>query len=106
MRYSVLAIAALAAGAVYAQDAAASVAAIQRQYAGQKNKITAGADEMPDTGYTLVPGEGSRTYAAVIGHIADAQAGACGTVLGTPTQLNAENGLKTKAELVAALKKS
>ena len=97
---------AVSTGAIYAQDAAASVAAIQRQYAGQKTKITAGADEMPESGYTEVPGEGSRTFAAVVGHIADAQAGSCGTVMGTPTQLNAENGLKTKAELVAALKKS
>jgi hypothetical protein len=106
MRYSILVLAAMAAGAVYAQDAAASVGAIQRQYAGQKSKITAAADEMPESGYTEVPGEGSRTFAAVVGHIADAQAGACGTVIGMPTQLNAENSLKTKTELVAALKKS
>lgn len=92
--------------AMYAQDAAASVAAIQRQYAGQKTKILAGADEMPEAQYTLVPGEGSRTYAAVIGHIADAQAGTCGPLAGAPTQLNAERGMTTKAELVAALKKS
>jgi uncharacterized damage-inducible protein DinB len=91
---------------MYAQDAAASVAAIQRQYAGQKTKITAAADEMPEAQYSLVPGEGSRTYAAVVGHIADAQAGSCGTVVGTPTQLNAERGMTTKADLVAALKKS
>jgi len=106
MRYSILIVAAAAAGAVYAQDAAASVAAIQRQYAGQKTKILAAADEMPEASYTLVPGEGSRTFAAVVGHIADAQAGACGTVAGTPTQLNAERGMTTKSDLVAALKKS
>jgi uncharacterized damage-inducible protein DinB len=91
---------------MYAQDAAASVAAMQRNYAQQKAKITAAADEMPEASYTLVPGEGSRTYARVVGHIADAQAGGCGTVVGTPTQLNAENGMTAKADLVAALKKS
>lgn len=101
-----LVLVAVSAGAVYAQDAAASVAAIQRQYAGQKTKITAGAEEMPEASYSLVPGEGSRTFAAVVGHIADAQAGSCGTALGTPTQLNAERGMTTKAELTAALKKS
>lgn len=106
MRYSMLILVAVSAGAVYAQDAAASVAAIQRQYNGQKNKITAAADEMPEASYTLVPGEGSRTFAAVIGHIADAQANTCGAVAGTPTQLNAERGMTTKADLVAALKKS
>ena len=106
MRYSTLILAAVCSAAVYAQDAAASVAAIQRQYAGQKTKILAGADEMPEGQYNLVPGEGSRTYAAVIGHIADAQAGSCGGVVGTPTQLNAERGMTAKADLVAALKKS
>lgn len=106
MRYSTLILAAACTVAAYAQDAAASVAAIQRQYAGQKTKIIAAADEMPEAQYTLVPGEGSRTYAAVVGHIADAQAGSCGTLAGTPTQLNAERGMTTKADLVAALKKS
>lgn len=106
MRNSILILAAASSVVMYAQDAAASVAAIQRQYAGQKTKITAAADEMPEAQYSLVPGEGSRTYAAVVGHIADAQAGSCGTVVGTPTQLNAERGMTTKADLVAALKKS
>jgi len=106
MRYSILVLAAACSVAAYAQDAAASVAAIQRQYAGQKTKITKAADDMPESGYTLVPGEGSRTFAAVVGHIADAQAGSCGPLAGTPTQLNAERGMTTKADLVAALKKS
>ena len=106
MRYSLLIVVAACSASLYAQDAAASVAAIQRQYAGQKTKIMAGADEMPEAQYTLVPGEGSRTFAAVVGHIADAQAGTCGTIAGTPTTLNAERGMTTKAELVAALKKS
>ncbi|MEI9813531.1 MAG: DinB family protein [Acidobacteriota bacterium] len=105
MRYSLLIAAVAAAGTVYAQDAAASVAAIQRQYAGQKTKIMAGAEEMPEASYSLVPGEGSRTYAAVIGHIADAQANSCGTVVGTPTRLGAEQ-MTTKADVTAALKKS
>lgn len=106
MRYSLLISLAACSLAAYAQDAAASVAAIQRNYAQQKAKITAGADEMPEAQYSLVPGEGSRTFAAVIGHIADAQAGSCGTVVGTPTQLNAERGMTAKTDLVAALKKS
>lgn len=95
-----------ATGAVWAQDAAAGVAAMQRQYTGQKTKILAAAEAMPEDGYTLVPGEGSRTFARVVGHIADAQAGSCGALAGTPTQLNAENGMTSKADLVAALRKS
>ncbi|MEP6962788.1 MAG: DinB family protein [Acidobacteriota bacterium] len=106
MRYSMLILAAACSASLYAQDAAASVAAIQRQYAQTKSKILAGADEMPESGYTLVPGEGSRTFAAVVGPIADAQASSCGAVNGTPVQLNAERGMTSKADLVAALKKS
>jgi len=106
MRYSMLILALTATGAVYAQDAAASVAAIQRQYAQTKQKLTAIADEMPEDGYTLVPGQGSRTFAAALGHVADAQANVCGALAATPTQLNAERGMTAKADLVAALKKS
>src|SRR3954462_2951704 len=98
MRYSMFMLLAVGSASLYAQDAAASVAAIQRNYAQQKAKITAGADEMPDAQYSIVPGEGSRTYAAVIGHIADAQAGSCGGVVGTPTQLGAEK-MTTKADV-------
>lgn len=106
MHKSMLIAALVCSAAAYAQDAAASVAAIQRQYNTQKTKILAGADEMPEAQYSLVPGEGSRTFAAVVGHIADAQGNTCGNVAGTPTQLNAERGMTTKADLVAALKKS
>jgi uncharacterized damage-inducible protein DinB len=106
MRYSLLMTAVVCSAVGYAQDAAASVAALQRQYNGQKTKILAAAEQMPENQYALVPGEGSRTFAAVVGHIADAQAGTCGSLVGKPTQLNAERGMSTKAELMAALRKS
>ena len=107
MRYSMLILAAAVfSTGLYAQDADASVQALIRAYQGQKGKLLGGAQAMSDADYTLKPGEGARTFAEVVGHIADAQAGTCGTVAGTPTQLNAERGMKTKAELVAALEKS
>lgn len=106
MRIVATTLALATAGVVYGQDADASVAAMQRQYNGQKTKLLAAAQAMPEDGYTLVPGDGSRTFAAVIGHIADAQGNTCGNVVGTLTRLNAEQGMKTKAELVAALQKS
>ena len=105
MRNFMLIFAIAATGAVYAQDAAASVAAIQRQYAQTKQKLTAAADQMPADGYTLVPGEGSRTFAGAVGHVADAQATVCGALAGMPTQLGA-SAMTAKADLVAALKKS
>ena len=107
MKYTMLIVAAgVCAAALYAQDADASVQALQRAYQGQKGKILGGAQAMSDADYAMTPGQGSRTFAQVVGHIADAQAGSCGTVAGTPTQLNAERGMTTKAELVAALEKS
>ncbi|MEP7352395.1 MAG: DinB family protein [Acidobacteriota bacterium] len=106
MRYSILIVAVACSAAMYAQDAAASAASLQRSYNTQKTKLIAAADQMPEDGYTtVVPGEGSRTYAGLIGHIADAQANTCGALAGTPTQLGAA-AMTKKADLVAALKKS
>lgn len=109
MRYSIsistLILAFSATAAVYAQDAAASIAAIQRQYGQTKTKLTAIAEQMPEENYSMVPGEGSRTFAAALGHVADSQATVCGALAGTPTQLGA-SAMTAKADLVAALKKS
>lgn len=105
MRFFTLLVAASAA-VVYAQDAAASIAALQRQYQQTKNKLIAAAEQMPEDGYTLAPGPGSRTFAAAVGHVADTQAGVCGALAGAPTQLNAENTMTAKTDLVAALRKS
>ena len=105
MRYSMLMLALTATGAVYAQDTAASNAAILRQYATTKTNLTAAADQMPEDGYSLVPGPGARTFAGAVGHVADAQATICGALAGTPTQLGA-SAMTAKADLVAALKKS
>jgi hypothetical protein len=110
MRYFALALAfVLAAGAgmtILGQDADASVTALKNAYNFGKTKILAGAEAMPEDGYTLMPGAGSRTFAAVVGHIADAQAAFCGAANGAPAQLNAENTMKGKTELVGALRKS
>jgi uncharacterized damage-inducible protein DinB len=107
MRYSILILAAaVVATSLYAQDSDASVQGLIRAYNGQKGKLLGGAQAMSDADYAMKPGEGSRTFAEVVGHLADAQATTCGAVAGTPTQLNAERGMKTKAELVAALEKS
>jgi uncharacterized damage-inducible protein DinB len=89
-----------------AQDADASVAALKQAYNAGKGKILAGAEAMPEADYGLTPGMGSRTFGEVVGHIADAQGAFCGAVAGTPTQLNAEKGMKAKADLVGALRKS
>ena len=75
MRYSTLILAsAVCATGLYAQDADASLQALIRAYQGQKGKILGGAQAMSDADYALKPGDGARTFAEVVGHIADAQA--------------------------------
>lgn len=98
--------AAITCGSLYAQNVDAVVKDAQGSWNGIKANVLAAAEEMDDAGYSFVPGEGARPFGGWVGHVADAQANSCGAVVGKPTQLNAERGLKTKAELVEALKKS
>jgi hypothetical protein len=70
-----------------------------------KNNITAAADQMPESGYGFMPDGEPRSFAGWVGHVADVQANQCSTVTGTPLQLGAA-AMTTKADLVAALKKS
>ena len=104
-RFSLLIAAVACSGAMYAQDAAAVVKDLQGSYAGVKANILAAADKMPEEGYSYKPGPGSRDFGGWVGHVADAQAGACGTVNGAPKQLGAAQKT-SKADLIAALKES
>ena len=60
---------------------------------------------MPESGYGFMPEGEPRSFAGWVGHVADAQANQCGGLAGTPLQLGAGQ-MTTKADLVAALKKS
>jgi hypothetical protein len=77
----------------------------KQMYAQIKNNITAAADQMPEAAYGFMPDGEPRSFAGWVGHVADAQANSCGTILGTPMNLGA-SAMTTKADLVAALKKS
>lgn len=78
---------------------------IKQTYAAVKNNITAAADQMPESGYGFMPEGEPRSFAGWVGHVADVQANQCGQLSGTPLQLGAGQ-MTTKADLVAALKKS
>lgn len=77
----------------------------QQNYTTIKNIILASAEKMPDAGYTFQATKEERTWAALMGHIADAQTGICSIASGTPKRGTAGT-LTDKAALVSALKDS
>jgi hypothetical protein len=78
---------------------------LKQTYNAVKNNITAAADQMPEAGYGFLPEGEPRSFAGWVGHVADIQAAQCGGISGTALQLGAGQ-MTTKADLVAALKKS
>lgn len=89
-------------------------AGIIQGYNGVKTNILAAADAMPEDGYSFIPANGERDFGGWVGHVAQAQLGSCSRIAGqtpdqaTMTMLQGEaSGTKaSKADLVAALKKS
>lgn len=89
-------------------------AGIIQGYNGVKTNLLAAADAMPEDGYSFIPANGERDFGGWVGHVAQAQLGSCSRIAGqtpdqaTMTMLQAEaSGAKqSKADLVAALKKS
>jgi uncharacterized damage-inducible protein DinB len=89
---------------VCAQDNPLS-AELKARYTAIKNNMLKTADKMSDADYAFKPVDTIRTFGGLIGHVADAQAGACGRVKGEQKQLGA-SAKTAKGELVAALKES
>ena len=83
-------------------------AGLQQQYNGLKNNLTQAAEVVPESGYGQKVGTMSevRTYAQVIGHVANAQFGQCSGALGVPNPNqgnNLEDGTKSRADLIKGL---
>ena len=65
------------------------------------------AEKMPEENYGFQPTPEVKTFAQLVGHLADAQYMMAGMLLGEkPPAIEAEKTKKTKAELVAVLKDS
>jgi uncharacterized damage-inducible protein DinB len=77
----------------------------KQNYTAIKNNILAAAEKMPDDGYAFQATKEERTWAALMGHIADAQTGICSSATGVAKRGGAAK-LTDKAALVAALKES
>jgi uncharacterized damage-inducible protein DinB len=79
---------------------------LKNSYSGIKGTLIKAADEMSDADYSFKASPPERTYAAIVGHIADVQLALCGNANGEQKMGDAEKTKTTKADLVAALKAS
>lgn len=77
----------------------------KQAYNGIKNNLIKMAEKMPEENYGFKASPDIRTFGALVGHIADAQMGACSAVNGQPKQGGASSKT-SKADLVNALKAS
>jgi uncharacterized damage-inducible protein DinB len=73
-------------------------------YGMTKANILKSAQKMPEKNFGFKPAESVRSFAGVVGHIADAQYLFCGAVKGESKQMNIEKTQTTQEGLVAALK--
>jgi uncharacterized damage-inducible protein DinB len=80
------------------------MAAIKAQHDQVKGYLLKTAEILADDLYSFRPTPDVRSVAQLIGHIADASAGICGSASGDkPPALNAEKSMSTKAQLTKAL---
>jgi hypothetical protein len=80
---------------------------LKQQWAATKDPIMKSADRMAEADYSFKPAAGNtRTFAQVIGHIADIQLAVCGASKGEQKRGTAEMTAMTKSDAVAALKAS
>ena len=77
----------------------------KQAYEAIKNNILKSAEKMPEDGYSFQATKEERTWAALMGHIADAQTGICSSAMGSP-KMGGAGKLTSKAELVKALQDS
>jgi hypothetical protein len=87
--------------AIYAQSNPLS-SAVKQNYNGVKNNLLKGAEKMAEADYTFKPATESRTYGAVVTHIAAVQGAICAMAKGEDKKFD---DTKTgKADAVALLK--
>lgn len=102
-----------AAGPALAQTPAAAgapgtaVASARPSYEEVKDYLLRSAEQMPEASYAFRPTPKVRTFGQIVGHLAGSHYAFCGAALGKPQPESDEyEKLATKAELVAALRKS
>ena len=89
--------------AVYAQSNPLS-SAVKQNYNNIKNNLLKGAEKMPEADYSFKPADASRTYGAVVTHIAAVQGMICASAKGDDKKF--DDSKTGKAEAVALLKEA
>jgi uncharacterized damage-inducible protein DinB len=88
-----------------ASAASPDIAETKLTYSQIKTNIIKAAEKMPEDGYSFRATPEERTYAELVGHIADAQTRICGAATGNVKPATAGK-LTAKSDLVNALKAS
>ncbi|MEO5511525.1 MAG: DinB family protein [Longimicrobiales bacterium] len=84
------------------------VTAAREVWTQAHNYVTKSAEQMPEEKFSFRPVDSVRTFGELVGHVAGAEMMFCAAALGekVPGEDAVEKTAKTKADLVAALKKS
>jgi uncharacterized damage-inducible protein DinB len=91
--------------ALQAQIPAAHVTEAKSRYFSVRDNLQKAAEAMPEESYSFKPTADIRSFGELMAHIADAQAGICGSAAGSMKPVNAGK-MTAKADIVAALKAS
>ena len=91
------------ASAIYAQSNPLTTE-LKGNYNNVKNNILKGAEKMPEEDYSFKPAPESRTFGAVVTHIAQIQMMLCAAAKGETKQ--ADDSKTSKADAVAMMKES
>jgi uncharacterized damage-inducible protein DinB len=96
-----------AAGFVFAQapDMKSATGYMRAVHANLKNNVTKAAAKMPEESYAFKPSHDVRSFAQLLGHIANAEYNFCAALMGekNPSTINIEKEKTSKADLTAAL---
>jgi len=79
---------------------------VKQMFDSVSSNVLKAAEKMPEDLYGFQPTREVRTFARLIGHVADAQTTFCTAALGDRKTTTTEKTKTTKADLVAALKDS
>src|SRR5258708_5565401 len=102
MNRSLLTIAAMTVACAFAQNPLSTET--KGIYTQAKTNIIKSAEKMPEENYSFKPTPEVRSFAGVLGHVADSQYLFCSPVKGEKKDSSVEKTKTSKADLVAALK--
>ena len=89
-----------------AQDSNPLMTEARQAYSTVKYNLLMSAEKMPEENYSFRPAPRVRTFAQILGHIAEEHYLYCGAVKGEEKAVDVEKGKTAKAEVIAALKDS